>query len=180
MPNPRRKLHRYEGLNHARYLTCSCYHRLELFENDQIKDAFAEHLRFVQRVAVFDLFAWVVMPEHIHLLLRPAEPAQTVTQILRRLKGPFGRRVITRWRELDAPILKRINDHRGMPRFWQPGGGYDRNIFTDDELFEKINYIHANPVRRGLAEQPTEYRWSSAKFYDGTQQYDGPNIARLD
>jgi len=47
-------------------------------------------------------------------------------------------------------------------RFWQQGGGYDRNILSRKELWEKIDYIHANPVRRGLCEHPADWKWSSA------------------
>jgi hypothetical protein len=103
---------------------------------------------------------------------------QTVTQILRRLKSSFGKQIIERWRELDAPILARITNAQGRQQFWQAGGGYDRNIFTDQELTEKISYIHQNPIRRGLVESPTAYRWSSARFYDGLS-YVGPVIARI-
>ena len=39
-------------------------------------------------------------------------------------------------------------------RFWQRGGGYDRNIYSDAEVWEKIDYIHANPIARGLCQHP--------------------------
>jgi len=201
MTQIRRTLNRFEGLNHVRYLTCSCFRRLPLFSNDAIKDTFVEHLSFVQRVMGFDLYAWVIMPEHFHLLLRPAlrtartqhpdgmlcgtrpcrdlpESQQTVTQILRRVKSSFGKQVITRWRELDAPILSRVTDAQGTQRFWQTGGGYDRNIFSEEELFEKIQYVHANPVRRGLVQCATEYRWSSARHHEG-EPYDRPVIVPI-
>ena len=45
---------------------------------------------------------------------------------------------------------------------WQEGGGYDRNIYSRDELAQKLAYIHINPVRRGLCDQPESYLWSSA------------------
>jgi putative transposase len=170
---------------------------MPLFNNDAIKDAFVDHLSMVQQALKFDLHAWVIMPEHFHLLLRPKQPSaphtgggmvcgtheadasiQTVTQILRRLKSSFGKQIIERWRELDAPILARITNAQGRQQFWQAGGGYDRNIFTDQELTEKISYIHQNPIRRGLVESPTAYRWSSARFYDGLS-YVGPVIARI-
>ena len=64
-------------------------------------------------------------------------------------------------------MLAKITESTGKVRFWQPGGGYDRNIVSNDEMREKIEYIHSNPVRRGLAESPTGYRWSSARWYAG-------------
>ena len=52
-------------------------------------------------------------------------------------------------------------------RFWQPGGGYDRNITSSETLRAMIEYIHANPVRRGLVATAEEWEWSSARWYAG-------------
>jgi putative transposase len=52
-------------------------------------------------------------------------------------------------------------------RFWQPGGGYDRNITSIEALRAMIDYIHANPVRRGLVARPEDWEWSSARWYRG-------------
>ena len=156
---------RLERPNQAQYLTFSCYGRLPLFNNDAIKDRFAEHLAAARLSLGFKLFAWVVMPEHAHLLMLPRLPEAPVPVVLQSLKEPFAREVIGRWRELDAPILDRITDKSGKSRFWLPGGGYDRNILDGHELPEKINYIHLNPVRRGLVAKPEQWRWSSASWY---------------
>ena len=56
---------------------------------------------------------------------------------------------------------------RRVFRFWQPGGGFDRNIFRERAVPAVIDYIHANPVRRGLVAQPTDWEWSSARFWQG-------------
>ncbi len=162
--SPRR---RYETRGHIRYLTCSCHDRLPLFKTNAIKDAFVEHLDATRHALGARLFAFVVMPEHFHLLVAPNLPEHPVPEFLSRLKRPFARRMIARWSELDAPILERITTPRGTRHFWQRGGGYDRNIFTTDELEEKINYIHENPVRRGLVESAADYRWSSAQWWQG-------------
>jgi putative transposase len=52
-------------------------------------------------------------------------------------------------------------------RFWQPGGGYDRNITSSETLLAMIEYIHANPVRRGLVARMEDWEWSSARWYAG-------------
>jgi putative transposase len=52
-------------------------------------------------------------------------------------------------------------------RFWQPGGGYDRNITSTEALRAVIEYIHANPVRRGLVARAEDWEWSSARWYAG-------------
>ncbi|MCC7144809.1 MAG: transposase [Phycisphaeraceae bacterium] len=172
----RRRLHRIEHPGHARYLTCSCYQRLPLLGNDRIKDALAAQLELTHRELRFNLFAWVLMPEHFHLLIQTGQPTLSVGDILRRLKMRFARRVLTRWQELHAPILPRLRDKQGRFRFWQPGGGYDRNITSEHELSEKVDYLHNNPVRRGLTDDPTTWRWSSARWYAG----DKSSVVRID
>ena len=52
-------------------------------------------------------------------------------------------------------------------RFWQAGGGYDRNIIDEKTAWKVIDYIHLNPVRRGLVERPEDWEWSSARWYAG-------------
>ena len=162
---PRKTRHRYEVVGHVRFLTFSCFHRLPLLRNDAIKGAFVESLVASRERTGFRLFAWVVMPEHVHLLITPRLPEYPVSVLLRDLKSHLANRVLRRWRETGAPILDRLSDSRGKARFWQVGGGYDRNVFSDNELFEKLAYIHANPVRRGLVSSETEWAWSSARWY---------------
>jgi len=52
-------------------------------------------------------------------------------------------------------------------KIWQQGAGYDFNVYTPHKLLEKVAYIHANPVRAGLAANPEDYPWSSAINYAG-------------
>jgi putative transposase len=82
------------------------------------------------------------------------------------LKRPFAALVLGRWRRLDAAILARVRDRRGQAHFWLGGGGYDRNIISDRELHEKFQYIHNNPVERGLVARPEDWAWSSARWYE--------------
>jgi len=173
MTGHRRQLKRINEPGHARYLTCSCYRRLPLLNNPRICDAFVDQLALTQRAFDFDLYAWVVMPEHFHLLLWPRDG--NVTALLRRLKAPLAKRIIARWRELDAGILGRITNAKGMARFWQAGGGYDRNIDSESEFHEKIDYIHANPIRRGLVKAAMDWPWSSASSHAGLD-CDGPRV----
>lgn len=152
--------------HHARFLTFSCYKRLPLFTSDRIKDAFVQGIRIARDRHEFLLHAWVIMPEHIHLVIRCHKDA-TVPDVLRTIKTGHAKRVLSRWKKLHAPILPKITDGSGRLRFWQRGGGYDRNIIHSPELPEKIQYIHANPVRRGLVSRPEEWAWSSARWWAG-------------
>jgi len=157
---------RIENPNHARFLTFSCFRRLPLFSNDVIKDAFVDQLSRSRERHGFLLHAWVVMPEHVHLIVR-CPGGSTVTDLLRTLKTGHAKRVLARWKSLDAKILPSILDSEGNPKFWQSGGGYDRNLVHGDELFEKVRYIHENPDRRGLVTTLAEWQWSSARWWAG-------------
>ncbi len=155
MPH-RKTLRRYEVEGHARFLTFSCRDRLPLFETDWIKDRFADRLFLIRERLNMRLHAWVIMPEHVHLLITPDLAAAEVSKILSTLKRPFSTSIR---HEL-------IGNGMNIPsRFWQPGGGYDRNIFSVEEYREKIEYLHANPVRRGLVASPQDWPWSSFRAY---------------
>jgi putative transposase len=167
VPPHRKQLRRIEAPGQARFLTFSCYHRLPLLDNEKIKSLFAHALAALREEGRFDLYGWVVMPEHVHLLVFPHLPAHPISSTLRQLKRSIAQAVLNRWSQLDAPILSRITDAHQTRRFWQTGGGYDRNIISQEELLEKLNYIHENPVKRGLAASAADYLWSSARWYAG-------------
>ncbi len=161
-PGRRKQLKRFEHPNHARFVTFSTYQRLPLLSNDRIKQCFVDHLQGAKQRFGFHLYAWVVMPEHVHLLMWPRVEEAPLSVVLRDLKREFAREVLGRWRELNAPVLPRLIAPDGSTRFWQRGGGYDRNVYSEEEFFEKANYIHNNPVTRGLVTRADEWRWSSA------------------
>jgi putative transposase len=165
---------RRERTHSCRFLTFSCYHRLQLFNNDSIKDCFVEHLAAARLECGFGLIAWVVMPDHVHLLIWPRVVDAPIPTVMSALKTEFAKQVIGRWRELDAAVLPRITDSRGDRHFWQRGGGYDRNIGAGAEYKEKFGYIHANPVRRKLAERAVDWKWSSVRWYRQPEAYVGP------
>ena len=159
---------RFEHLGDARFVTFSCVGRLPLLGTAAIRDAFVERLGRARELRGFELYAWVVMPEHVHLLLRPGA-GDTLAGVLQVIKQPFAKRVVARWREIGAPVLERMRRGDGRIVFWQRGGGYDRNVRDGDEFRKKIAYIHANPVRRGLVEREVDWEWSSARQYVGME-----------
>jgi putative transposase len=165
----RKQLRRLEIPGHLRFLTFSCHQRLPLFENDKIKQVFVDRLMALQIEKPFELFAWVLMPEHVHMILRPRLPECSVADLMRALKRPTAERVLHRWKRLNAPVLARLKDRSGL-HFWQAGGGYDRNIIGESEFIEKMNYIHKNPCRRGLVTSATDWPFSSARWYAGIRE----------
>ncbi len=113
------------------------------------------------------------MPEHVHLLLHPRQPGYEMRRILAAAKAPVARRARkflsdtnqTKW----ITWLSTTHGDRTVFRFWQPGGGYDENLWNERPIAEVIDYIHANPVRRGLMERATDWYWSSAQAHAGMQ-----------
>ncbi len=112
------------------------------------------------------------MPEHVHLLVKPG--AGPLKEPLASLKTSLAKRVIARWRVLDAPILERIRTGSGRLRYWQKGGGHDRNVRDIYEFRRKVRYIHRNPVERGLVELPEDWAWSSVRWWMGERDGEFP------
>ena len=117
------------------------------------------------------------MPEHVHLLVRPRSDAR-LDDALRSLKTSIAKRVVARWRELGAPVLSQITTSTGTVRFWQKGGGFDRNVRDLPEFCREVRYIHRNPVERELVVEPQTWRWSSVRWWmglrDGEVECDPP------
>jgi len=135
-------LKRFQNFGHQHFITFSCYHRLPFLDNDHARITFLETLERTRQRHQFHVFGYVLMPEHVHLLLD--EPKQiTLDKALRTLKTETSK------------LLK-----RDRPRFWQYRY-YDFNVFTQPKFTEKLRYIHRNPVERGLVEKPEDWPWSS-------------------
>jgi putative transposase len=118
------------------------------------------------------LWAYVVMPEHIHPIVWPRQPVYVMASILRAIKEPVGRRASSYLARHAPEWLPRITPHRGRRterHFWQPGGGCDRNIIEPRTLSARIDSIHLNPVRRGLVDRARDWRWSSAAWFEGQE-----------
>ncbi|MBI3839828.1 MAG: transposase [Planctomycetia bacterium] len=104
------------------------------------------------------------MPEHVHLVIWPHRSAR-ISSILKTLKQSVSQRAFHWLNKHEPKFFQRLEDvqpnGRRILRFWQRGGGYDRNLRSAADVHEKIEYIHNNPVRRGLADRASSWRWSS-------------------
>ncbi len=167
----RKQCRRFDDPGHAHELTFSCYRRLPLLSRDRTRGWLVEAIDEARLRERFDLQAYVIMPEHVHILIRPREPGDEVSRILWRIKRPMGRRAVAYLRVHSPSFLAKLTVTRGdgirESRFWQAGGGYDRNIVEPTTVRKVIDYIHLNPVRRGLVEHPEDWAWSSARWYAG-------------
>jgi putative transposase len=155
---------------HAHFLTFSCYDRLPLLGKDRTCGWVIEAIEEARRKEAFDLWAWVIMPEHIHLLLWPRNVVYRTERILTALKRPVGIKAIAYLRTHAPRFLERltvVNRNRTYHHFWQVGPGQDHNLWEPKSIHYGVAYMHANPVRRGLVDRADDWRWSSAADWAG-------------
>lgn len=153
---------------HAHELTFSCYKQYRFLDRDRTRQWLADAINQSCKELHYQLWAYVFMPEHVHLIVNPLNAEYDISVFRRKIKEPVGRQAVRYLEENHPEWLPRITRQRGKRAercFWQPGGGYDRNIGEVETLRKMIDYIHANPVRRGLVDRPEAWEWSSAAWY---------------
>jgi putative transposase len=115
------------------------------------------------------LVGFVFMPDHVHLLVYPTLPNPQIDLYLAAFKQPFSREIKQILRAQRSPLLDElmVRERPGKEcfRLWQEGGGYDRNLNTPRSIQSSLDYMHLNPVRRGLCARAVDWKWSSARFY---------------
>jgi len=161
-----KKLKRYYGRGDLHFVTFSCYRRLPLLRTVRARNLFVHALGKIRERYNFLLVGYVVMPEHVHLLI--SEPAKvTPSVVLKALKQRVSRDLRKRKRRVsDAQLrLPFMSADAGLSRFWQPRF-YDFNVYSRGKKREKLEYMHANPVNRGLVRNPGAWVWSSFLFYE--------------
>ncbi len=118
----------------------------QYLKRPEIAKVVVDSLHEGQILAHYELGPWVIMPNHVHVLLLPRVP---VPRLMRAIKGFTARRA------------NQILGLTGTP-FWQ-GESYDHWVRNGAEWEKIANYIEDNPVKAGLVTTPEEYRWSSAQ-----------------
>ncbi|MGO9596675.1 MAG: transposase [Isosphaeraceae bacterium] len=173
MIEPRRTSHRraYNEPGHAHELTFACYHRYRFFSAERTCQWFCESVEEARRDLDFALWAFVIMPEYVHLIVWPRKPVYEISAILKAIWEPVGRHAVGYLAKHAPHWLSRITRHRGQRverLFWQSGGGFDRNIWEPKTLMSMIDHVHMNPLRPGLVAKARDWRWSSAGWFEGT------------
>jgi len=173
---------RYNEAGHAHALTFCCYRRQKFLAKEHGCQWLAEAIELARTKHGFDLWAYVFMPEHVHIVLCPRDQPYDVSKMLATIKQSVTRKALALVRKQAPTFLHRMLDEqpngRKHYRFWQRGGGFDRNLWSDKAIAGEIDYLHANPVRRGLCNRPEEWMWSSAADYSQLRR--GPIALNLD
>ena len=143
-------LRRYHESKQTHFVTFSCYHRLPLLSTPTTRDIFLDCLERTRRIFHLRVHGYVVMPEHVHLLLSEPEE-ELLSTAIQALKLASSRRT-ARFREPSDP------------RLWQRRY-FDHNVRTAESFETVLQYTHRNPVKRGLAVKPEDWKWSSFRHY---------------
>ena len=165
----RKRCKRFDVPWEAHCLTFSCYRRRPFLSDNRSPMWVIESLNAARNKGLFDLWVYVILPEHVHLVLLPLNGSR-ISTILQAIKQPVARRAVACVRTEHPTFLCLMADiqptGRTTYRFWQRGGGYDRNLRTPSDIHEKIHYLHNNPIRRGLVEQASDWPWSSYRAWE--------------
>jgi putative transposase len=140
-------LKRFQQSGQLHFLTFSCYHRRAKFAAPRERSIFEQSLEQVREEYGLCVYGYVVMPEHVHLLVNEPERGK-LASIMQSLKQSVARRLALRAEE----------------PFWQ-ARYYDFNVWSERKFVEKLHYIHRNPVTRGLVSGPEQWQWSSFRHY---------------
>ena len=164
----------------AYYITSVTNKRLPAFHKPQMKDLVCRALNEARTSAGLLLFAYVIMPDHFHLLVGTERKP---SDCLRYVNGISSHRVIE--------FLKENGYHSSLEKLQHQQGrnGYRYSLWdhhpnlksiTDEDVFiQKINYIHQNPVRAGLVQDAKAYRWSSIRCWLRCMNEDEPLFVDL-
>jgi putative transposase len=158
----------YNQPGDAHELTFCCYHRYKFLQAERTAEWLKQAIDEARAEFDFAVWAYVFMPEHAHLIVWPRRPKYEIADIRKAIKEPVGRKGIAHIQVHAPEWLPRVTRQRGKRierMFWLSGGGFDRNITDGETRLRMIEYIHLNPVRRGLVERVIDWKWSSAAWY---------------
>ena len=159
-----RGLHRYYGAGYLHFITTSCYQRLPLLGRAKTRDLLVAVLEQVRRRYHFVVVGFVVMPEHVHLLISEPERGNPST-VMQVVKQSFARRLLRmRRKRRDARQGALWDLALDQGHVWQRRF-YDLVVWNEHKRVQKLRYMHRNPVVRGLVLEPEQWRWSSYRHY---------------
>ena len=161
-------LRHYDALSTARFVTFSTYQRRRLLLHPIVAKAIVEQLASMRDRLHVAIHGYVIMPDHMHLVLTPPDCIRLGIEI-GRLKAKVSQMAVDGLRKKGIPLTERVRRDKATSDFvalWQRRC-YDHNCRTAEIVREKINYCHANPVKGGLVRDPIDWEYSSYRWYMG-------------
>jgi putative transposase len=153
-------LKRFHESGQTHFITFGCYHRRRSFSAPEAARIFEAALERVRRAFELNVYGYVMMPDHVHILVSEPQRA-TLADAIKSLKQGVSRRLTCE-----------------SAHFWQKRY-YDFNIRDSEQFTEKLRYIHRNPVARDLCERPEHWEWSSFNHYRNSLRRNSSNRIRM-
>ena len=163
------KLKHYDHDGRARFITFCTHKKIPLLTNNVIRHIVIDSIA-AQRIEYgFLLIGYVIMPDHVHLVFIPGIDTG-IGSIVGKIKRISSKRILKILKTEKAnSIIEKLTifrDGKDRPVFWQRRC-YDHNCRSEKSMWEKVNYCHNNPVKRGLVKNPGDWEWSSYRWYHG-------------
>ena len=163
------------------YLTSVPKDRLPVFRADEIKIITCAALGEARRSGGFALYAYVIMPDHLHVV---TDSVLSPSRTLQFINGIASRRIIGYLKEHNhESSLKKLRHESRRRRYSHSLWDHHpdaRLLLTEKMLMQRVHYTHQNPVRAGLVERPEDYRWSSIRCWTGKILDDEPLFMDID
>lgn len=148
-----------------------CHQRLKLFQKPEIARLFLDELRKWKQEHGVKVLAYVIMPDHVHMVLYPTRPMK-IGKAIGELKSLSARQMLPLLPEDVTTRMLWVNRNGESRKVFWMRRCYDHNCRTFDIVREKIEYCHKNPVQRGLVKNQRDWPWSSYRWYEG--EINGP------
>ena len=151
----------FEEKSYAHFITFSCHQRRRLLDEDHPKRLLLGELNGQLKRQSAKCVGFVIMPEHVHAIIWFPVPDQ-LSRFLHGWKRLSSYRIREWYRENNASYFRELDMGN---KFWT-AKYFSFEIYSEKKLREKLEYMHLNPVRRGLVERALDWKWSSARWYE--------------
>ncbi len=157
---------------HGQYfITCTVNQWIDVFTRRDYVEILLESIRYCQQNKGLKVYAWVVMSNHIHMIV--GSDGEALSDIIRDFKKFTATKIVTaienNQKESRRSWLLWLLKNDNKISFWQEGY-HAEEIFSTDFFDTKLKYIHLNPVRAGIVLKEEEYLYSSCGDYYGTSK----------
>jgi len=151
------------------FLTCTIVGWLPVFTRPETVQIIFDSWQFLQEHGRLQIHGYVILENHLHLIASGIELAKEIGDF----KSYSARQILDYLEAKKATtLLDQLKWHKAKHKtdrtyqLWQEGS-HPQEISTEEIMWQKLEYMHNNPVKRGYVDEPTHWRWSSARNYAG-------------
>lgn len=156
------RLFKSKGRNTFHYVTTVTYNRVKIFDDETACQIFINGLVELRRIHPIKLIGYVIMPDHVHLILNPLEC--DISLIMRKLKGKSAKLILDYLRDQNQPLDSLELNIQDRTAVWLKDFS-SIDLSSHKFIRQKLGYIHMNPVRAGFCDHPAKWKWSSYRAY---------------